>query len=243
MKSLLTISALAIAAMVSSCNNAQQANDNQANADSASINVETQIEAVTTPAEAIAKLKEGNARFVSQESVHPHNKKNRLDATVNGQNPFASVVACSDSREPVELIFDQGIGDIFVIRTAGNSVNDDIVMGSVDYAIDHLGVKAVVVLGHTHCGGVTSAITVAEEGEHAHEAHGKINELVGTIRADVQEYVGDLSKLNEAVIANINAQVARIKEVEYIKALIEEGKVIVVGACYDIATGEVTYLD
>ena len=98
--------------------------------------------------------------------------------------PFAAVVGCFDSRVPVELLFDQGIGDVFVIRTAGNNVNSEMVMGSVDYAIEHLGVKVLLVLGHGSCGGVTGAVSESEE------EHGNIACLLSAIRNDVSEYVG-----------------------------------------------------
>jgi carbonic anhydrase len=120
----------------------------------------------TTPQEALAELLAGNDRYVNEKSVHPHGGMDRVAETAPHQAPFAAVVSCSDSRVPVELLFDQGIGDVFVIRTAGNNVNSEMVMGSVDYAIEHLGVKLLLVLGHGACGGVTGAISEGEE-EHA----------------------------------------------------------------------------
>ena len=95
---------------------------------------------VSTPQEAIAKLMAGNERYINEKSIYPHTDMDRVNETAPHQAPFAAVVGCSDSRVPVELLFDQGIGDIFVIRTAGNNVNSEMVMGSVDYAIEHLGV-------------------------------------------------------------------------------------------------------
>ena len=114
---------------------------------------------VSTPEEAIAKLMAGNERYINETSIYPRADIDRVEETAPHQAPFAAVVGCSDSRVPVELVFDQGIGDIFVIRTAGNNVNSDMVMGSVDYAIEHLGVKVLLVLGHGSCGGVTGAIS------------------------------------------------------------------------------------
>ena len=98
--------------------------------------------APSTPQEALAELIAGNERYVSEKTVHPRGGMDRVAETAPHQAPFAAVVGCSDSRVPVELLFDQGIGDIFVIRTAGNNVNSEMVMGSVDYAIEHLGVKS-----------------------------------------------------------------------------------------------------
>jgi carbonic anhydrase len=136
----------------------------------------------STPEEALAELIAGNERYVNEECVNPRSDMERVEETAPHQAPFAAVVGCSDSRVPVELLFDQGIGDIFVIRTAGNNVNSEMVIGSVDYAIEHLGIKVLLVLGHGSCGGVTGAIS---EGE---EEHGNIGHLLGTIREDVSDY-------------------------------------------------------
>ena len=92
----------------------------------------------STPEEALAELISGNERYVNEKSIHPHGDMKRVEETASHQAPFVAVVGCSDSRVPVELLFDQGIGDIFVIRTAGNNVNSEMVMGSVDYAIERL---------------------------------------------------------------------------------------------------------
>lgn len=193
--------------------------------------------AVETPAEAIARLKDGNARYVAETAVFPHHDHKRLAETSNGQKPFAAVVACADSRVPVELIFDQGIGDIFVIRTAGNNVNDDAVMGSIDYAIEHLGVKAVVILGHESCGGVTSAI----EGEIKANEEAKIDELLTMIQNDVKQYVGKKDSLDAAIRLNAAAQVKRIDDRNLVKEFVESGKTKIVGAYYNIHDGSVTF--
>ncbi|MFI3259143.1 MAG: carbonic anhydrase [Rikenellaceae bacterium] len=205
------------------------------------VEVEESISKVETPAEAIEALKEGNARFVAQKVVNPHSNEARRIATVDSQNPFAAVVACSDSRVPVELLFDQGIGDLFVIRTAGNSVAGDLVMGSVDYAIDHLNVPLVVILGHQNCGGVTSSITVNENDHHHHEHNGKIGQLLEAIRADVREFVGKHDKLDDAILCNASAQVERLESVPYIAEKIESGKLQIVYAYYNFETGEVIF--
>ena len=106
---------------------------------------------------ALQKLKEGNDRFVSYKMKHPNINKSRREKLVNGQHPYAIILSCSDSRVPPEIIFDQGLGDIFVIRNAGN-VLDEHVMGSIEYAVHHLGVNLVVVLGHEFCGAVGAAM-------------------------------------------------------------------------------------
>jgi carbonic anhydrase len=107
--------------------------------------------------QALQKLTEGNARFISCNVTHPGQSKERLQELVSGQHPFAVVVGCSDSRVPPEIIFDQGLGDIFVVRTAGK-VLDNAVLGSIEYAVEHLSVPLVVVLGHDSCGAVKAAV-------------------------------------------------------------------------------------
>ena len=189
---------------------------------------------VCTPQDAIAKLMAGNERYVNEKTIHPRSGMDRVAETAPHQAPFAAVVGCSDSRVPVELLFDQGIGDIFVIRTAGNNVNSEMVMGSVDYAIEHLGVKLLLVLGHGSCGGVTGAIS---EGE---EEHGNIGSLLSTIRNDVSQYVGKADSLDAAIHHHAHVQVERIIAYPHVAEKIEKGELLVKQAYYDVNTGKVT---
>ena len=191
--------------------------------------------APSTPQEALDELVAGNERFVNGKSNHPHCGVGRVAETAPHQAPFAAVVGCSDSRVPVELLFDQGIGDIFVIRTAGNNVNSEMVMGSVDYAIEHLGVKVLLVLGHGSCGGVTGAVT---EGE---EEHGNIGGLLSTIRNDVSQYVGKADSLDAAIRHHAHVQVERIVAYPHVAEKIEKGELLVKQAYYDVNTGKVTF--
>ena len=188
----------------------------------------------STPEEALAALLAGNERYVDERSINPRSDMDRVEETAPHQAPFAAVVGCSDSRVPVELLFDQGIGDIFVIRTAGNNVNSEMVMGSVDYAIEHLGVKLLLVLGHGSCGGVTGAIT-----EGGHE-HGNIGHLLGTIRNDVTDYVGKTDSLDAAIRHHAHVQVERIISYSHVAEKIEKGELLVKRAYYDVNTGKVT---
>ena len=188
----------------------------------------------STPEQALMKLIAGNERYVSGRSIHPHSDVSRVSETAPHQAPFAAVVGCSDSRVPVEILFDQGIGDIFVIRTAGNNVNSEIVMGSVDYAIEHLGVKVLLVLGHGSCGGVTGAISEGEE-------HGNIGHLLGTIRHDISQYVGKTDSLEAAIHHHAHVQVERIIAYPHVAEKIEKGELLVKKAYYDVNTGKVTY--
>ena len=190
----------------------------------------------STPKEALAELMAGNGRYANEKCMNPHSDMDRVDETAPHQAPFAAVVGCSDSRVPVVLLFDQGIGDIFVIRTAGNNVNSEMVMGSVDYAIEHLGVKVLLVLGHGSCGGVTGAIS-----EGGHE-HGNIAHLLGTIRNDVNDYVGKTESLDEAIRHHTLVQVERIMAYPHVAEKVEKGELLVAPAYYDVNTGKVSLL-
>ena len=190
----------------------------------------------STPQEALAELVAGNERYVNEKCIYPHGDMERVEETAPHQAPFAAVVGCSDSRVPVELLFDRGIGDIFVIRTAGNNVNSEMVMGSVDYAIEHLGVKVLLVLGHGSCGGVTGAIT-----DGGHE-QGAIAHLLGTIRSDVSDYVGKAESLDEAIRHHTLVQVDRIMAHPHVAEKVKKGEMIVKPAYYDVHTGKVTLL-
>ena len=190
----------------------------------------------STPEEALAALIAGNERYVNEECINPRSDMERVEETAPHQAPFAAVVGCSDSRVPVELLFDQGIGDIFVIRTAGNNVNSEMVMGSVDYAIEHLGVKVLIVLGHGSCGGVTGAVS---EGDHE---HGNIGHLLGVIRNDVSDYVGKTDKLDDAIRHHTHVQVERIMSNPHVTEKVEKGELLVKAAYYDVRTGKVSLL-
>ena len=194
-----------------------------------------QASAPSIPQEALEALAAGNERYVDEKSIHPRSGVERVVETAPHQAPFAAVVGCSDSRVPVELLFDQGIGDIFVIRTAGNNVNSEMVMGSVDYAIEHLGVKLLLVLGHGSCGGVTGAISGGEE------EHGNIGSLLSTIRNDVNRYVGKPDSLDAAIRHHAHVQVERIVAYPHVAEKIEKGELLVKQAYYDVNTGKVTF--
>lgn len=189
-----------------------------------------------TPESALASLLEGNSRFVSGKTTHPNSNIERIKETAPHQEPFAAIVGCSDSRVPVELVFDQGIGDIFIIRTAGNNVSDDMVMGSIEYAVDHLGVKVLLVLGHGSCGGVTSAIT---PGEHS----GAVGKLLHHIQADIPEFIGKPELLEEAIHAHTHSQIEILLHNSIIAEKVEKGQLIVKATHYDIQTGKVTISD
>jgi carbonic anhydrase len=185
---------------------------------------------------ALDKLLEGNRRFVSQDAVHPNQDGNRRVEATKGQKPFAVIVGCSDSRIPPEIIFDQGIGDIFVIRVAGNIV-DDIALGSIEYAVDHLGSQLVLVLGHSSCGAVTATV-------QGGETHGHITSIVKAIKPAVEEARGKSGDLTDnSIRANVGLVAKTIASSKPILSkMTEEGKVVIIPAYYHLDTGLVELL-
>ncbi|MFI3268460.1 MAG: carbonic anhydrase [Rikenellaceae bacterium] len=201
---------------------------------------------IETPEQALEALIEGNTRFINETSMHPHEGMQRVKSLTDSQKPFAAVVACSDSRVPVELLFDCGFGDIFVIRTAGNTVIDNSTLGSVDYAINHLGVKVVVILGHSHCGAITAVTELGKaHDDHDHHISAEddkyVTELITSISEDISEYIGKPELLDEAIAANTQVQMDILLSIPHIVKSIEEGELAVVSANYDIENGLVTF--
>ena len=194
------------------------------------------------PAEALRMLQKGNARYMSGGLEHPNLGQGRRTLTaMQGQRPFAGILSCSDSRVPVELIFDCGIGDIFVVRVAGNVLGNS-ELGSIEYAVDHLGISLFLVLGHTKCGAV---MAVCEAGLLEGNLRGiseKILPAVQEVDATSQGATTD-QKVTEAVKANVrnSIQLALMssKSIRR-KALAEE--LMVIGAFYDIETGEAQWM-
>lgn len=186
--------------------------------------------------QALQLLIEGNKRFAAMNATHPNQGKERRDEVKGGQKPFAVIVGCSDSRIPPEILFDQGIGDVFVIRLAGNIV-DDTALGSVEYAVDHLGTRLVVVLGHAKCG----AVTAATQGGEAHGHIGSIVQLIIPAVEQARAKSGDL--IDNSIKENARLVAATISSSKPILSkMVEDGKIAVVPAYYDIDTGMVELL-
>lgn len=188
-----------------------------------------------TADEALKQLAEGNKRYVESHFTHDVGCAEKRAEVAQGQHPFAVVLGCSDSRVPPEDIFDQGLGALFVVRTAGHVV-DDVALGSIEYAAEHLGSPVIVVLGHERCGAVKATVDGGE-------APGHIGSLVKAIEpavAAVRGKEGDL--VDNAVRANVARVADQLKASKPILAeLIEKGKIRVVGARYDLDTGEVEF--
>jgi carbonic anhydrase len=189
----------------------------------------------STTASPLDELKAGNARFVAGQATHGNQDADRRSQVAAGQEPFAIIVGCSDSRVPPEIVFDQGLGDLFVVRVAGNVV-DDHALGSIEYAVEHLHVPLIVVLGHDKCGAVQAAVSGGE-------AEGHVQSLVDAIApavAEAKTEPGDL--LDNAINANVRHVVYEIRHSEPIlEHEVEAGKVQVVGARYRLDSGEVVW--
>src|SRR6266498_538093 len=220
---------------------------------------------IVSPAEAMARLKEGNGRFTAGNLQHPHESsderaymaansyenvgmiflgmtaeqaaKRRAELT-KSQHPFATIVSCSDSRVPPEIVFDEGLGDLFVVRVAGNVMNDES-LGSIEYSVDHLGVRLVLVLGHQSCGAVKAAKeTIAAKGK----APGHIQSLVTAIKPAVEATVnGDLDATIKANVKHV-ADALR-SSTPILKGKVDSGEMKVIGGYYNLDTGAVSFLD
>lgn len=188
-----------------------------------------------SPDRAIEMLKEGNQRFLNKNEAE-RDLHVQVNQTSGGQFPYAAVLSCIDSRVPVELTFDQGIGDIFSARVAGNIINEDI-LGSIEYACGVAGSKAILVLGHTKCGAVTAACQGVELGN--------ITALLSKVKPaikEVQERTGQL-EVEEVTKSNVNQSIQEIREKSALLADLEkEGKIKIVGAVYHVEDGRVTFL-
>lgn len=186
--------------------------------------------------QSLKKLLDGNKRYVMCKQLNPRQDAKRRKEVSKGQKPFAVIVGCSDSRIPPELIFDQGLGDLFVVRLAGNIV-DNLALGSIEYAVEHLGTKLVMVLGHSKCGAVTSAVK-------SPEAPGHVGCIVKAIQPAIKKaskFQGDL--VDNAIRVNVALVVNKIKSSKPVMAgMIEKGDVEVIGAYYNIETGAVELL-
>lgn len=191
--------------------------------------------------EALALLREGNDRFVRGEPRHPHLGKDWRERLEDGQKPFATILGCSDSRVPPELLFDQGFGDLFVIRVAGNVVDTD-VTGSVEYGVDHLKTKLVVVMGHEGCGAVTAALQAEQD---LQKEPNEIRALVAKIKpatVAVDANAAFSERLQQSVEANVHASVRQLQRVPDLAAAERRGDTKIIGCVYDLASGRVRTL-
>lgn len=185
------------------------------------------------------RLMEGNARFVAGKSEHPRQNPARREEVAKGQKPFAVVVSCADSRTSPELLFDQGLGDVFVVRLAGNIV-DDAALGSIEFAVAKLGARLIVVLGHEKCGAVLATVDAVKSPDAA-KPPGHIGAIIEAIKpaaASVHGKPGD--EVHNAIRANVLAVADKLKTASpVLTPFLKSGELTVVGACYDLDEGKV----
>ena len=194
------------------------------------------------PSEALARLKAGNARFAAGTTRHAHESADWRKHLAAGQTPFATILGCSDSRVPIELVFDQGFGDLFVIRVAGNVVADD-VLGSVAYAALHLRTPLFVVLGHSGCGAVTAALDEKLNKLREPEQIEALLKLIKPALKEIDAAQTYAAQLSSAVEANVRWSMKQLAELPGAKASLEKHSAMLVGAVYDLATGTVRFLN
>ncbi|HKD19495.1 MAG TPA: carbonic anhydrase [Thermoanaerobaculia bacterium] len=194
-------------------------------------------QAVLTPGKALELLKEGNARFVVGK---PKKRDMAADvkATAPGQYPYAAVVSCMDSRAPMEIVLDQGLGDMFSLRTAGNVIDTDF-LGSLEYAVKVVNIRLIAVVGHTHCGAVKGAIEGADFGSLT----ALLKKIAPAVTASGPGTVKDNAYVDKVARANVRDSMREIREKSaIIRDALQSGKLGLVGGMYDIDTGKITFM-
>lgn len=181
-----------------------------------------------TPSEALARLIAGNQRYVGDQLLHPDRSSDRRSEIEKGQQPFACIVGCSDSRVPPEIIFDEGLGDLFVVRVAGNVVGP-IELDSIEYSTKYLGAKVVLVMGHESCGAIKAVLAGTTED-------------IEDVASLIQPAIKNITNATEAIKANVRWTVAKLKQTPLSKKMIAEGNLGVFGAYYNLGTGKVELL-
>lgn len=197
---------------------------------------------VRTPEEALRMLKVGNSRFFGGLARRPELSAAERRAQILGQSPFAVILGCSDSRVPIEIVFDQSLGSLFITRVAGNIV-DTATTGSIEYAVEHLNTRLVVVMGHEGCGAVKAALL--PEADRARETpaiQALLNQIVPSL-SGLPQIRDEKAKMREAVIANVRLQVAELNREPAISRAVAANRIAVVGAFYEITSGAVDFLE
>lgn len=195
-----------------------------------------------SPQEALRALKTGNARFFGGQARRPEVSAAERRAQILGQTPFAVVLACSDSRVPTEIVFDQSLGSLFITRVAGNVVETG-TTGSIEYAVGHLKTHLVVVMGHEGCGAIKAALLPAEErAKETPSIQALLNSIVPSV-SKIPKLRDEKAKLREAVVANVRQQVTNIKKEPAIQKAVASNKIAVVGAFYEITSGAVDFFE
>jgi len=186
--------------------------------------------------EALLKLKQGNKHFASSRLKHPDESHHRRDELVKGQHPFAAILSCSDSRVPTEIIFDQGLGDIFTIRNAGN-VLDEHILGSIEYAVEHLGINLVVVMGHESCGAIEAAMSKHHD-----------TKAIESLKKSIEPAICECKRTNTYTYENVIKTHAKLDVENILKDkdlcdYIAKHNVKIIPAYYHLNTGKVEFLN
>ena len=195
--------------------------------------------AVNTPDGALNNLMAGNARYMQGSPIHPNQSAERQAEVAQGQQPWAAILGCIDSRVPPEIVFDQGLGDLFVARTAGQVI-DNVVLGSLEFAVEE-GVKLIMVLGHQSCGAVKATIQTIQTNGHAESQIATLVEAIKPAVIEAESQPGDL--LDNSVRANVALEVQYLKSSsQIILDALDQGTIGLVGARYDLGTGAVSVI-
>jgi carbonic anhydrase len=192
-------------------------------------------------AEALARLQEGNQRFAEGKTRHAHESADWRKHLVGDQKPFATILGCSDSRVPIELVFDQGFGDLFIVRVAGNVIAADVV-GSLAYAVAHLATPLIVVMGHQGCGAVTAAVRALEAPT---QEPSSIKALLELIEPGLpMDLPGDTpeQRIEAAVEANVRWSIKQLAQLPEAREAMAEDRFRLLGAVYELTTGRVRFL-
>jgi carbonic anhydrase len=185
-----------------------------------------------SPAAALRSIMAGNARFAAGHPTHPNRDDLRRIHLARGQKPFVAVLSCSDSRVPPEIVFDQGLGDVFVVRVAGNTV-DQLGLETLAYAVDHLGTRLIVVLGHDRCGAVKAAV----ESYPKADAGVMLTNIYPAVAA-TKDQPGD--RVSNAIDRNVELMVAKLKAAPLFADRVKDGRLMIVGGRYHLKSGKVT---
>ena len=194
------------------------------------------------PDEVWRDLMAGNRRYTTAKVIRPHQAASRRVELAKGQHPPAIVLSCSDSRVPPEIVFDQGLGDLFVVRVAGNVVDDD-VLGSIEYAVEHLGSSLIIVMGHQSCGAVKAVVDNAVAEGHILPLVKHIAPVVADMKKKADGCADPKSLLDASISANVKQSVHLLMEDETLSKFIAEHKIKVLGARYQLDSGKVMIVE
>jgi len=195
-----------------------------------------------TPQDVLADLQRGNSRFYMQTATRPEGTAFNRTAFLNSQHPRVAVLGCSDSRVPIEMVFDKGLGEVFTIRVAGNYL-DTSTYGTVEYACAHLKVKVLIVMGHESCGAIGAAcLPVDKIDEQPASLRGLLMDIKGGLDETKWVHLHGAAKSREAVVNNVAVQVAKLKQNEIIAPMLADGSMILKGAFYSMTSGIVDFL-